>query len=205
MVCTGPAELKNIGISSQGTSPIKKRRKRKQDVSVFLFLLQKDKNGYFNLLVQRRRYTSKKDFNNHGTNNKKDWEVQGGRCKNQTEIHDKVKTIYREFTEETGMSLQHLGLKDDDFELFLIEEYMNKDTVKHTVFNYYTIINSNYDMSSIKYRTNEAESIGFIELGSLKFLSKNFYDPNFYQNFIVKLQDTLNGINNMHINIYPSP
>ena len=182
----------------------KKRKKKKYNVSVFVFVLQKDVSGYFNLLVQRRRYTSKKDFNNHNINNNKDWEVQGGRCKNQIEIHDKIKTIYREFNEETGIPLQCFGLKDDDFHLFLVEEYLNVDTVKHTVYNYYTIIDNNYDTNSIKYRTNEAESIGFIEIGSLKFLSKNFYDPKFYQNFIVKLNDTLKGNNDVHINIYQS-
>ena len=179
-----------------------KKKKKKSNVSVFIFVLQKDKkNGLYNLLVQRRRYTSKKDFNNHNEQTTRNWEVPGGRCK-KSEVQEHFKTINREFTEETGMIFSDFNINSEDFHLFLTEQYMDGSRVKHSVFNYYTIIDPEYNLDNIQFRTHEAESVGLIELGSLKFLSRNFYDPSFYENFVIKLKDTLNGNKDVHVNIY---
>jgi hypothetical protein len=179
-----------------------KKKKKKSNVSVFIFVLQKDKkNGKYNLLVQRRRFTSKKEFNNHHEYISRNWEVQGGRCK-KSEVKDHSKTIEREFTEETGMIFSDFNINPDDFHLFLTEQYMDESMIKHSVFNYYTIIDPEYNLHNIQFRTREAESVGLIELDSLEYLSRNFYDPSFYENFVIKLKDTLNGKKDVHVNIY---
>ena len=191
----------NLKEPNVNTKKKKKKKNKHSNSSAFLFVLQKTNSGYYNLLIQRRRYVSKKCFNNHDEKNKRCWEVPGGRCK-KSEVNEKLKTIHREFEEETKISLSSIGITDNDINMFLIEQYMDNDTVKHSVYNYYTIIDSTYNLNDIYYKTNEAESIGFIELGTIKFLSKNFYDPNFYKNFITKLQETINGKKEVHINVY---
>ena len=171
-----------IAPNPENNSPRKtKKKKFKQNVSTFIFLLMKMDDNYL-LLVQKRRFSSKKNFNNH-EDEKGHWEVPGGRLK-KSEMKDHFIGISREFKEETKRELTNFDVNKNDIQLFTIEKYLtDDDKIKHEVYNYFVLIDYSEEYTKFRYRTNEAESVGFININNLKDLSNNFYDPCFYDNF----------------------